>query len=174
MSQQDLDGTLRTNETTGVIPQTRWNDTLPLRTWTRPSGNKADILTPLPGQIIRSDGTRMTNFNFTWTGTPATSQNKSRPIPNSWIFARAYAATPLVVTLSNIPFAHYDLYVHVGGSYDGQHRRLRLGTDAALNRFLQTATTRPTLFTGDPTGAEQLSEGRLCPVHSTKPMPPHN
>lgn len=31
-------------------------------------GNKADILTPLTNQIVRSDGALLTNFTFAWTG----------------------------------------------------------------------------------------------------------
>ena len=37
VSQSDLNGTLGTNETTGIVPQTRWNDTQPIRNWTRPA-----------------------------------------------------------------------------------------------------------------------------------------
>src|SRR6516162_2400919 len=52
VSQNDLDGTINTNETTGVVPQTRWNETLAIRAWTRPSGSIADIAYPAPGRIV--------------------------------------------------------------------------------------------------------------------------
>jgi uncharacterized protein (DUF1800 family) len=145
VSEGDLSGTLGTNEITGIVPQTRWNDTLPMRTWSRPSGSKVDILTPLTNQIVRSDGAILTNFTFNWTGdaTEASDNNGSsdRKLMDGLI--RAYSSAPLTLTLSNIPFAHYDLYIVVGGSYDGQSGRIRLNTDAAEDRFFKTYTTAP-------------------------------
>ena len=145
VSENDLDGVLQTNEVTGVVPQTRWNDTMPIRSWTRPSGGKADILTPLTNQIVRSDGLVLTNFTFNWTGdaSDASDNNGSSDRKLMDGFIRGYSATPVTLTLSNIPFAHYDIYVVVGGSYDGQHGRIRLGTDAATDRLFETTTTAP-------------------------------
>ena len=145
VSEVDYDGRLGTNETTGVVPQTRWNDTLPMRSWTRPSGSKADIVTPLTNQIVRSDGTVLTNFTFNWTGdaTAASRNNKSSDQRLMDGFIRAYATNNATLTLSNIPFAHYDLYVIVGGSYDGQRAKIRLGTNAAMDRLFETITTAP-------------------------------
>jgi uncharacterized protein (DUF1800 family) len=145
VSQSDLNGTLSPNEATGIVPQTRWNDTQPIRNWTRPTGGKADILTPTPAQVLRSDGVVLPNFTFNWTG-DATDASQNRGASDRKLmdgFIRAYAATPLVVTMSNIPFAHYDIYVHVGGSYDGQHGRIRLGSDPATDRLFETITTAP-------------------------------
>lgn len=47
----------------------------------------------------------------------------------------------MALTLSNIPFTNYDLYVIVGSSSDGQKGRIRLGADAATDRFFKTITT---------------------------------
>ena len=145
VSQNDLNAKLNTNETTGVVPQLRWNETLPLRTWSRPTGGKADILSPLTNQIIRSDGVIATNLTFNWTGDASDASRNSgsadRKLMSGYI--RAYAATPVVLTLSNIPFARYDIYVQVGGSYDGQRGRIRLGTNAATDRFFETVSTAP-------------------------------
>lgn len=145
VSQGDLNGTLTTNETTGVVPQTYWNNTLPLRTWTRPAGGKADILTPLTNQIVRSDGVILTNFTFNWTAEATAASGNSGSSDRKLMsgFIRAYTATPVTLTLSNIPFANYDLYVHVGGSYDGQRGRLRLGSNPATDRLFETMTTAP-------------------------------
>ncbi len=145
VSQNDLNGNLQTNEVTGIVPQILWNDTLPMQSWSRPAGSKTDILTPLTNQIVRSDGLVLTNFTYNWTGdaTDASDNNGSsdRKLMDGYI--RGYATTPLTLTLSNIPFAHYDLYVVVGGSYDGQHGRIRLGTNPATDRFFVTTTTAP-------------------------------
>lgn len=145
VSQNDLSGTLGTNETTGIIPQFRWNETLPMPTWSRTNGNKADILTPLTNQIVRSDGGLLTNFTFAWTGDASDASDNAGASDCKLMdgFIRAYGARPVALTLSNIPFTNYDLYVIVGGSYDGQKGRIRLGADAATDRFFKTITTAP-------------------------------
>ncbi|TAK95582.1 MAG: DUF1800 family protein, partial [Verrucomicrobia bacterium] len=145
VSQGDLNGTLGTNEITGLVPQYRWNDTLPIRTWTRPAGGKADILTPLTNQIVRCDGAILTNFTFNWTGDASDAGDNTGSSDRKLMdgFIRAYSTTPLSLTLSNIPFTNYDLYVIVGGSYDGQKGRLRLGTNSTTDRYFKTLTTAP-------------------------------
>jgi len=145
VSQGDLNATLGTNETAGVIPQTRWNDTLPLRTWTRTNGSTADILTPLANQIVRSDGTILSNFTFNWTGDASEASDNGGSSDRKLMsgFIRAYGPNQASLTLSNVPFGNYDLYVHVGGSYDGQKGRVRLGPNAATDRFFRTMTTAP-------------------------------
>lgn len=145
VSQGDLNGTLGTNETAGVVPQTRWNDTRPIRTWTRPAGGKADILTPLTNQIVRSDGAILTNFTFSWTADASDASDNAGSSDRKLMsgFIRAYSTTPVSLTLSNIPFTNYDLYVIVGGSYDGQRGRVRLGANPATDRFFRTTTTAP-------------------------------
>jgi uncharacterized protein (DUF1800 family) len=155
VSQGDLNATLGTNEVAGVVPQLRWNDTLPVRTWTRPTGSKADILTPLTNQIVRSDGVVLSNFTFHWTGDASDASDNRGSSDRKLMsgFARAYAATPLTLTLSNIPFANYDLHVIVGGSYDGQSGRVRLGTNSATDRYFYSQTTAPEQsFTEIPAG----------------------
>ncbi len=145
VSEGDLNGTMATNETAGVVPQTRWNDTRPIRTWTRPAGSKADILTPLTNQIVRSDGAVLTNFTFSWTGDATDASDNAGSSDRKLMsgFIRAYGTNQAALTLSNIPFANYNLYAIVGGSYDGQKGRVRLDGDAATDRFFRTTTTAP-------------------------------
>ncbi|HEY6170243.1 MAG TPA: DUF1800 family protein, partial [Verrucomicrobiae bacterium] len=145
VSQGDLDGALGTNETTGIVPQTRWNDTLPMRTWNRTNGGKADIVSPLTNQIVRSDGTVLPSFTFSWTGDATEASDNTGSSDRKLMdgFVRAYSTTPLALTLGSIPFTNYDLYVVVGGSYDGQKGRVRLGNDATTDRFFKTMTTSP-------------------------------
>ncbi|NOS70458.1 MAG: DUF1800 family protein [Verrucomicrobia bacterium] len=145
VSQNDLNGILGTNETTGIIPQTRWNDTMPIRGYTRPSGSKADILTPFTNQIVRSDGVIVTNFTFNWTGDASDASRNAGSSDRKLMsgFIRAYGTNPALLTLSNIPFTNYDLAVVVGGSYDGQKGRIRLGANASTDRFFRTLSTPP-------------------------------
>lgn len=145
VSLNDLNATLAANETAGVIPQTHWNDTLPMRSWNRTNGSKADILTPYTNQIVRSDGVIVTNFTFNWAAesTDASDNGGSSDRKLMSGFLRAYGSKQASLTLSNIPFASYDLYVLVGGSYDTQRGRVRLGNDPATDRFFRTITTAP-------------------------------
>lgn len=144
VSLNDMNATLGTNETTGVIPQTRWNDTVAMR-WERTGGSKADILTPFTNQIVRSDGTILSNFTFNWTGNAADASRNAgssdRKLMSGYI--RAYTTTQASLTLSNIPFTNYDLSIIVGGSYDGQKGRVRLGADTSTDRFFRTISTTP-------------------------------
>jgi hypothetical protein len=145
VSESDRSATLGTNEVAGVVPQTRWNDTFPIRTWTRPSGSKADIVTPLTNQLVRSDGVIVSNFTFNWTadGTDASDNSGSADRKLMSGFLRAPRTNQMSLTLSNVPFASYDLYVVVGGSYDGQPARLRLNGSSTTDRFFRTMTTAP-------------------------------
>ena len=144
VSLNDMNATLGTNETTGIVPQTRWNDTLPI-SWGRTSGSKTDILTPVTNQIVRSDGAILSNFTYTWTGNAVDASRNAgssdRKLMSGYI--RAYTTNQAALTLSNIPFTNYDLCIIVGGSYDGQKGRIRLGTNSATDRFFRTLSTPP-------------------------------
>jgi hypothetical protein len=96
-SQSDLNGTLGTNQTTGVVPQTRWNETIALRNWTRPTGSKTDIVSPLPGQLVRSDGTVLNSLTLNWSADASDASHNSLSPDRRLMdgFIRAYAATPV-------------------------------------------------------------------------------
>lgn len=145
VSESDRNATLATNEVAGVVPQVRWNDTFAIRTWQRPTGGKADILTPLTNQLVRSDGLIATNLTFNWaadaTDASDNSGSSDRKLMSGFIRAPRFGQATL--TLSNIPFASYDLYVIAGGSYDGQLGRLRLNGDGATDRYFRTTSTAP-------------------------------
>ena len=144
VSENDRDGTLGSNDLAGVVPQIRWNDTR-YQIWGRTNGSKADILTPLTNQVVRSDGVIVTNLTFNWSALYAdASHNNTSPDRRLMDgFIRAYQTNQASLTISNIPFAAYDLYVIVGGSYDQQKGRVRLGTDTATDRFFRTVSTPP-------------------------------
>ncbi len=145
VSESDRNATLGTNEVAGVVPQVRWNDTFPIRTWQRPTGGKADILTPLTNQLVRSDGVIVTNLTFNWTADATDASDNAGSSDRKLMsgFLRAPRTNQMSLTLSNIPFANYDLYVIVGGSYDGQRGRIRLNGSGTTDRFFRTASTAP-------------------------------
>lgn len=145
VSEGDRNAMLGTNEVAGVVPQTRWNDTFAIRTWQRPSGSKADILTPLTNQLVRSDGVIATNLTFNWTADATDASDNAGSSDRKLMsgFIRAPNSGQATLTLSNISFGSYDLYVIVGGSYDGQRGRLRLNGSTATDRFFRTVSTAP-------------------------------
>jgi uncharacterized protein (DUF1800 family) len=164
LSEADYAGSLPTNHAAGVIPQTRWNETLPLATWGDASGSTADIASPAPGRLLRSDGALLPNLTVAWTCESGyASFNHASPDAKLMDgLIRAYYDTPATLTLSDVPFARYDLYVHVGGSYDGQRGHLRLGTNAATDVLFRTMSTAPaTNFTEMFPGSTNFQYGNL-------------
>jgi uncharacterized protein (DUF1800 family) len=145
VSLEDVDGKLGSNEVAGVIPQMFWNDTLPLRTYNRTSGATAHISTPTTGRVVRSDGHVLTNVTINWISSNSDANNNrgqpDRRLMNGYL--RADSGAPAVLTISNIPFAVYDLFVHVGGRQDDQLGRVVLGTNWAGALLFQSMTTAP-------------------------------
>ncbi|MEN9678813.1 MAG: hypothetical protein RIS76_4709, partial [Verrucomicrobiota bacterium] len=141
----NVKGAVGTNLPAGVVPQTLWNDTVPLLSGGRRTGGTTNIISPLQGLIVRSDGTNLPNLKFYWTSDgSAASQNSgtgNRLLMNGLL--RASTAIPAAVTVSNVPFARYDVYVYVGGVSDSYRGRVRLGTNSATDRFFLARSTAP-------------------------------
>ena len=145
VSDTDPEGSLGTNSLAGVVPQFRWNDTRPIRVYNVPSGSTADIAQPLAGQLVRCDGLVLPNMKIGWTSL-ATESSRNKGSPDQVLmngFLRASTTTPVSVTITNVPFAQYDLYVVVGGFSDTYQGRVRLGNDPATDRLFQTITLSP-------------------------------
>jgi uncharacterized protein (DUF1800 family) len=142
VSDADPDGTVGTNETAGIIPQTRWNATVPMRQRGNAKLNTAAIASPVAGKLVRSDGMVLTNLTLSWTadGNDATYNGGSPDLKLMDGFIRAEGTNVISLILSNIPFARYDLYVFVGGSWNGQHGRVRLNGSRASDRNFRTMT----------------------------------
>lgn len=173
VSTSDLDGTLGTNEIAGVVPQVRWNDTIPIRNYNRPTGSKADMATPLPGKIVRCDGLVVTNLTLNWTGSASEAVRKSVS-PDARLmdgFISANSASEVSLTMSNIPFANYDLYVIVGASDVYQRGRLRLNDSSATDRFFSAFTMPPQTnfieFKGGPTNFPSANFARYTNLTSS-------
>ncbi len=143
VSANDPDGTIGTDETAGVVPQTRWNETLAMVPWRALTGGNAEIATPSAGQLVRSDGQVVPGLTVSWSdaGTGASRNQGSADRRLMDGFIAADPANPAVVTLGNIPFAHYDLYVHVASPYDETPCRVQLGNDAARIRKIRVTSS---------------------------------
>jgi uncharacterized protein (DUF1800 family) len=145
VSADDLEGSVAWLKPAGVVPQQYWNNTVPLRSYSRPSGSSVDFDTPTAGVITRSDGQVVPGMTAEWTSADTSSSaNKGSPdqsLMNG--FLRAYQDRQVTLTLQGIPFTNYHIFAYVGGGYDGQTASVRLNDDPTTNRFFITHTTPP-------------------------------
>ncbi|MBN8246460.1 MAG: putative Ig domain-containing protein, partial [Verrucomicrobia bacterium] len=145
VSSSDPGGFLGAHAVAGRIPQTVWNQTQAIPSSGRPSGGMSDIVSPVPGQIVRSDGQVLPAVGVVWTSDSTTTTGNlgsgDQVLMNGLL--QASASVPVTLTVSNVPFARYDAYVYVGGTWDGYHGRLRLGTDPSTDRWFSSFSTAP-------------------------------
>jgi uncharacterized protein (DUF1800 family) len=158
----DRDGVLATNDIAGVVPQMLWNETIPMRTYSRTNGGTADLARPATNQFVRSDGAIVPGMTFGWTAA-APYANQNRATPDQRVMdglLRATETAPVVLGLTNIPFAHYDLYVHVGSSSDGGYGEVLLNDDSASScLFLSQSTAPENRFLPMPVGDGNFHHG---------------
>ncbi len=106
----------------GWVPQLHWNNTLPLRSWSRGSGNTADIVGSNIGQFSRSNGVAVPGMSIAWTSNNLQASDNDgaadRKVMNSLIAANN--TTPATVNISGVPFSQYHVIAYVGSAYDGQ------------------------------------------------------
>lgn len=136
VSLESPEGAVPSNHPAGWVPQIRWNNTKPLRSWSRPSGSKADIASPSAGNIVNAAGVVIPGMTMAWTSDSAnTTRNKGtadQKLMDGYL--RASQSTPLSLTLQGIPFAAYHVFAYVGGSYDGQRASVVIAGDASSAR----------------------------------------
>ncbi|OYV05440.1 MAG: hypothetical protein CFE26_11570, partial [Verrucomicrobiales bacterium VVV1] len=64
---EDAGGSVADLTPAGVVPQLKWNNTIPLRNYNRLSGNTFDIASPVPAAISRANGTLVPGMSVQWT-----------------------------------------------------------------------------------------------------------
>ncbi|MBN8246513.1 MAG: DUF1800 family protein, partial [Verrucomicrobia bacterium] len=148
----------------GPVPQRYWNETIALPTGGKTTGNTADIQTPTAGQIVKSDGTAVPGMTLRWSCDNTTStRNSGSPdqvLMNGLL--RASTTVAAIVTVSNVPFARYDLWVVVGGVTDAYQGRLRLGGNSATDRLFEARSTAPqSTFIEVPPGSLRTRPGNV-------------
>jgi uncharacterized protein (DUF1800 family) len=116
VSDFDPDNRLGASGVAGIVPQMFWNETAALPLGRPPAGSNRDILTPNAGVMVRSDGMALPSFDVSWTGgggvVCVAAGLKGSGLLGSH-FLVGSQGNPLRVTLRNIPFARYDIYVFV-------------------------------------------------------------
>ena len=145
VSVQSPGGTLAWPWPAGQVPQIHWNNTMPLRDWSRPNGNSSFIASPAAGSLTRGNGTAAAGMTVQWTsdnaGASANDGSPDRKLMDGYL--RASSATPASVTLNGIPFAQYHVLAYVGGSDDGQAASINLNGEPATVKEFRTATSGP-------------------------------
>ncbi|MBC8128546.1 MAG: DUF1800 domain-containing protein [Gloeobacteraceae cyanobacterium ES-bin-144] len=141
VSADDPSGSVPWFTPAGVVPQLRWNNTIPLRTWQRPTGNTTQIGSPSTGIFTRSDGLLVPAMTASWISNEnsTTSNNGSADQKLMNGFIRANHDQSMSLSLSGIPFANYHIFAFVGGGWDGQQASVKLNNDNnTLRPFLST------------------------------------
>lgn len=145
VSSEDAAGSVAGHTPAGVVPQLNWNNTISLRNYNRPAGGTADIASPAPAAISRSNGAIVPGMSVQWTSenTSSSANNGSADQKLMNGFIRATPTTPAVLTISGIPFATYHVFAYVGGGYDGQNASVQLNDEPATTRLFTTSTSPP-------------------------------
>ena len=129
----------------GVVPQMRWNNSIPLRTYSRSSGSTVDIVSPASAVISKSNGQTVPGMTVQWTSAHSSinwnNGSADQKLMNGFI--RAYEAQAASLTVQGIPFSSYHVFAYVGGSYDGQEGSVKLNNEPATNRLFITASAPP-------------------------------
>jgi len=101
-------------EVAGLVPQANWNNA------NGPySGTEADIFGPLSG-LLADDAGVNSGASLTWIGgdgDPGTGTSIATPdgkLFQGIIQGHALSSIPIEVTVDNVPYAQYDVYVYVG------------------------------------------------------------
>ncbi len=145
VNEQDPTGALASTAIAGVVPQTSWNNTVALRSWSRNTGNTTDLASPNAGVLTRANGIVVPGMSFSWSSDSSDSTrsngNPEQSLMNGYL--RAVQSTPISLTVSGIPFSHYHILAYVGANYDGQTATVQLNAEAATLRRFRTFTAPP-------------------------------
>jgi hypothetical protein len=147
------------SESAGVAPQFSWNNTDGAA-----SGNSgANISGPTANSVVDNNGAVVPGVSVTWTANGTWSSPNSGPgNPNmmSGYLDDTGTAGDTVITVTGIPYAHYDIYTYVGSDGNNRSGRTRLfgyfqndrwfrTNTAPFTSFVEgTATTQPASNTG--------------------------
>ena len=135
----------------GWIPQTNWNQSEPLRSYGVPEGtalligDTTDIQLPIAETIVDASGSPLTTsitFNYDGTWTSANSGTAAAELLHG--FLKSNPTFNASVSIADIPFSNYDLYVYLSAEYVAPSATLRLDNDLSSDRPLRVQATSPT------------------------------
>lgn len=142
--QRSKNSLLSPAEVAGVVPQPNWNATYPSAEWAATVGTMNQIAGPVAGTLVNSAGAAP-GVTATWSA-PGAGSNGSSGSPAAKVlegFLSPSDSVPAVLTLSNIPFASYDLIAYVGGSSNQYRGTAEIAGQPATRRFFLTEAATP-------------------------------
>ena len=142
--QRSKNSLLSPAEVAGVVPQPNWNSTYPSAQWAATVGTMNQIAGPVAGTLVNSAGAAP-GVTATWSA-PGAGSNGSSGSPAAKVlegFLSPSDSVPAVLTLSNIPFASYDLIAYVGGSSNQYRGTAEIAGQPATRRFFLTEAATP-------------------------------
>jgi uncharacterized protein (DUF1800 family) len=129
----------------GVVPQIYWNNTVPLRTYNRETGNTSVIASPNAAVMSRSNGVAVSGMTFAWTSdgvsSVANDGSGDQKLMNGMIRARDNGQAPAALSFTGIPFTNYHVIVYVGSTYDGYRASVDLNDEGPTIREFTTASS---------------------------------
>lgn len=128
----------------GVVPQRFWNATQPAAPWSPTDGTMVQIAQPLPGILLNSAGLPTTVL-AQWSSVQA-GFNGSQGGANGLLlegFLQASETTPATVTLTNIPYASYDVIAYVASRSNQYRGMAEIAGRPATRRYFLTDAPAP-------------------------------
>jgi hypothetical protein len=104
---------LASTNAAGVASQTYWNNS------GTHSGNTSNIVSPTSGVLIDSNG-NATGTTISWTSNNAWATSSSTQSNANKQLMNGYIDTKEQITVSNISYGTYDVYVYVGSDVSGR------------------------------------------------------
>ena len=131
-------------EVAGVMPQPFWNHVFPAARYAASIGTMNQIAGPDAGALVTSAGTA-SPVTATWSSPYATTSGCTGSPDGKLLegFLAADAATPAIITLTNIPFAIYDVIAYVGAASDQSRGTVELAGTPATRRFFLADSAAP-------------------------------
>ncbi|MEM9481354.1 MAG: DUF1800 family protein [Verrucomicrobiota bacterium] len=131
-------------EPNGFVPQPFWNHTAPLITWgdsVLRNGSREDIASPVFDTIVDGAGNATAvTLAFTHDGTRSSYNHGTQPAKLLNGFLNSRNSMTANVTVGNVPFSDYDLYVYLSADYVGPELQIRLNGDTATNKNIRPLT----------------------------------
>ncbi|HSJ03971.1 MAG TPA: DUF1800 family protein [Verrucomicrobium sp.] len=145
ISELSPDNGLMTLDVTGIVPQMNWNTTRPLTTWNTPSGSEVDVMAPVPTKIANATGVD-SGAKISWSSASSSwgTGNSGSAIQRLfdgllWVSSD----TPASITVTQIPYAKYDVIAYVGSTSEGSLGYMRLNDQPASDLYVSTSSSRP-------------------------------
>ena len=142
------------NESAGLVAQVNWNNSVPTG-----NGTTADIASPSPGHLVNNSGVD-TGAQISWiNGNAEVNTSGGNTTPDERLYRGVAEGSSfnlpspqLTVTVSQIPYAQYDVYAYLAGFQFSATSSVRIGSERyyyvqssnfTADDFIQATATSP-------------------------------